>query len=201
MEVGKVLNKEVEIEFIEKTHQYLISGILVPSVSEILRFIFPDKYANIPESILKAKSEFGTHIHKAIETYEKGEEPILTDMERVTFSQYLKVKTEHHIEPLEMEEIVHYEDRYAGRLDMIAFVDGEVCLIDFKTTSKMDIESLEWQLGMYSLAKRKRYKCYALWLPKHELAKLVHIEPKTKEEIIEVLDKYEKQKSKSLFYF
>lgn len=180
----------MEVEFIEQGHIYLVNGVITPSVSEILRFIFPDKYANIPESILKAKSEFGTHIHEAIEAYEKGDEPILTDMERVTFNQYLKVKTEHHIEPLETEEIVHYEDRYAGRLDMIAFVDGEVCLIDFKTTSKLDIESLEWQLGMYSLAKGKKYRCYALWLPKHELAKLVHIEPKTKKEILEVLERY-----------
>lgn len=192
----------MEVEFIEQGHIYLVNGMITPSVSEILRFIFPDKYANIPESILKAKSEFGTHIHEAIEAYEKGEEPILTDMERVTFNQYLKVKAGHHIEPLEMEEIVHYEDRYAGRLDMIAFVDGEVSLIDFKTTSKLDTESLEWQLGMYQLAKGKKYKkCYCLWLPKKDLGQLVEIEPKTKDDILEVLDRYEKQKGKIVCYF
>lgn len=180
----------MEVEFIEQGHIYLVDGVITPSVSEILKFIFPNKYKDVPHRVLEEKAQWGTHIHEAIEAYEKGKEPRLTDMERVTFSQYLKVKAEHHIEPLEMEEIVHYEDRYAGRLDMIAFVDGEVCLIDFKTTSKLDIESLEWQLGMYSLAKGKKYRCYALWLPKHELAKLVHIEPKTKKEILEVLERY-----------
>nr|DAG69095.1 MAG TPA: PD-(D/E)XK nuclease superfamily protein [Caudoviricetes sp.] len=192
----------MEVEFIEQGHIYLVDGIITPSVSEILRFIFPDKYKNVPPRVLEEKALFGTHIHEAIEAYEKGDEPILTDMERVTFSQYLKVKEEHQIKPLEMEEIVHYEDRYAGRLDMIAFVDGEVSMIDFKTTSKLDIESLEWQLGMYQLAKEKKYKkCYCLWLPKKDLGQLVEIDPKNKDDILEVLDRYEKQKGKIVCYF
>ena len=192
----------MEVEFIEQGHIYLVDGIITPSVSEILRFIFPDKYANVPPRVLEEKALFGTHIHEAIEAYEKGDEPILTDMERVTFSQYLKVKEEHQIKPLEMEEIVHYEDRYAGRLDMISYVEKKDKMIDFKTTSKLDIESLEWQLGMYQLAKEKKYKkCYCLWLPKKDLGQLVEIDPKNKDDILEVLDRYEKQKGKIVCYF
>lgn len=191
-----------DIEFIEENHIYLVNGIITPSVSDILKFLFPKKYANIPESILKAKSEFGTHIHEAIEAYEKGKEPRLTDMERVTFNQYLKLKEEYQIKPITMEEIVHYEDRFAGRLDMTAYVLDEESLIDTKTTAKLDIESLEWQLGMYQLAKGKKYKkCYCLWLPKKDLGQLVEIEPKIKDDILEVLDRYEKQKGKIVCYF
>ena len=40
------------IEFIEESHTYLIDGVITPSVSEILNFIFPDKYSNIPKQIL-----------------------------------------------------------------------------------------------------------------------------------------------------
>ena len=181
----------MEVEFIEQTHQYLIGGVLVPSVSEILRFIFPDKYKDVPARVLEEKALFGTHIHEAIEDYEKGKEPCLTDMERVTFNQYLKLKEEYQIKPITMEEIVHYEDRFAGRLDMTAYVLDEESLIDTKTTAKLDIESLEWQLGMYQLAKGKKYKkCYCLWLPKKDLGQLVEIEPKTEEEILEVLERY-----------
>ena len=181
----------MEVEFIEQGHIYLVDGVITPSVSDILKFLFPKKYANIPESILKAKSEFGTHIHEAIEAYEKGKEPCLTDMERVTFNQYLKLKEEYQIKPITMEEIVHYEDRFAGRLDMTAYVLDEESLIDTKTTAKLDIESLEWQLGMYQLAKGKKYKkCYCLWLPKKDLGQLVEIKPKTEEEILEVLERY-----------
>lgn len=192
----------MEVEFIEQTHQYLVGGVLVPSVSEILRFIFPDKYKGVPQRVLEEKALFGTHIHEAIEAYEKGKEPRLTDFERVTFNQYLKLKEEYQIKPITMEEIVHYEDRFAGRLDMTAYVLDEESLIDTKTTAKLDIESLEWQLGMYQLAKGKKYKkCYCLWLPKKDLGQLVEIDPKTKDDILEVLDRYEKQKGKIVCYF
>lgn len=192
----------MEVEFIEQGHIYLVDGVITPSVSEILRFIFPDKYKDVPHRVLEEKALFGTHIHEAIEAYEKGKETRLTDMERVTFSQYLKLKEEYQIKPITMEEIVHYEDRFAGRLDMTAYVLDEESLIDTKTTAKVDIESLEWQLGMYQLAKEKKYKkCYCLWLPKKDLGQLVEIEPKTKNDILEVMGRYEKQKSKIVCYF
>lgn len=196
----------MEVEFIEQTHQYLIEGVLVPSVSEILRFIFPDKYKDVPHRVLKEKALFGTHIHEAIEAYEKGKEPCLTDMERVTFSQYLRFKEEYQIKPIEMEMIIHYKDLYAGRLDMTAYVKGLKTLIDVKTTCKLDYESLAWQLGMYKLAYGKARgipieKCCCLWLPKKDLGQLVEIEPKNKDDILEVLGRYEKQKSKIVCYF
>ena len=56
----------MEVEFIEQTHQYLVGGVLVPSVSEILRFIFPKKYKDVPARVLEEKALFGTHIHEAI---------------------------------------------------------------------------------------------------------------------------------------
>ena len=58
---------EDSIEFVEDGHLYLISGILVPSVSEILNFIFPDKYSNVPKKILNSKAEYGSRVHEAIE--------------------------------------------------------------------------------------------------------------------------------------
>ena len=196
----------MEVEFIEQGHIYLVDGVITPSVSEILKFIFPNKYKDVPHRVLEEKALFGTHIHEAIEAYEKGKEPCLTDMERVTFSQYLRFKEKYQIKPIEMEMIIHYKDLYAGRLDMTAYVKGLKSLIDVKTTCKLDYESLAWQLGMYKLAYGKARgipieKCYCLWLPKKDLGQLVEIEPKNKGDILEVLDRYEKQKDKIVFYF
>lgn len=192
----------MEVEFIEQTHQYLVGGVLVPSVSEILRFIFPNKYKDVPHRVLEEKALFGTHIHEAIEAYEKGKEPRLTDMERVTFNQYLRLKKEYQIKPITTEEIVHYEDRFAGRLDMTAYVLDEESLIDAKTTEKLDREMVEWQLGFYQFGKGKIFKRhYCLWLPKKELGQLAEIDAKTQYDILEVLDRYEKQKGKIVCYF
>lgn len=182
----------MEIEFVESAHLYLKNGILVPSVSEILKFIFPNKYDGIPKSILDAKAEFGTKIHEAIELYESNIPFELTPMEMLTFNQYLKLREIYNIKPKHQELLVSYKYAFCGRLDMIAEVDGKLALVDIKTTAKLDYESLAWQLGMYQLGYGETFeKCYCLWLPKRDLGQLVEIEPKTKEEIEEVLNQYE----------
>ena len=189
------------IEFIEEGHLYLQEGILVPSVSEILRFIFPDKYKGIPGYILKNAATFGTNIHKAIELFETDPlaEINFTDIkETLCFEQYLKVKKKFNINPVKQEEIIHYKHHYAGTYDMLADVNYHRCLVDIKTTAKMDIESLEWQLGMYKLALEesgtKIAKCYCLWLPKGNLGELREITPKSKNQIMKVIQEYENQK-------
>lgn len=190
----------MEIEFIEDGHIYLKNGIIVPSVSEILNFIFPKKYANIPQTILNQKAEFGSHVHKAIEEYEQGKEPNTTPFERIVFEQYLRLKNDYKIKVIEQETIVSYEYAYCGRLDMIAWVGNAKSLIDIKTTAQLDKESLAWQLGLYALAYEwmhgiKFDKFYCLWLPKNDIGRLVEIIPKTKEEIIEMLERYRKEKA------
>ena len=62
------------IEFIEEGHIYLKDGIIVPSVSEILHHIFPDKYKGIPNWVMEKKAEYGTKVHYAIECLEQGKE-------------------------------------------------------------------------------------------------------------------------------
>lgn len=186
----------MEIEFIEETHQYLIDGVLAPSVSELISFIYPDKYKGIPERILKEKAQFGTNIHKAIENFENGLEISLTELEKVTFEQYLKVKEQYNLSVIEQEKVVHFEDRYCGRLDMIADVNYYRCLIDIKTTATLDDKSLAWQLGFYKIAYPEPIeKCYCLWVPKNGLGKLVEIIPKTKKDILEVLSRYENNRN------
>lgn len=181
-----------DLEFIESIHEYIYQGVIIPSVSELINFIMPNKYKGIPERILNEKAEWGTRIHQAIESYENGLEKVLTELEQVTFEQYLKVKEKYNLNVLEQEKMICYEGRYAGRLDMVADVNYYRCLIDIKTTAKLDKESLAYQLGFYKLAYRKPIeKCYCLWLPKKNLGQLVEIVPKSKKELLEVLKDYE----------
>ena len=196
-------NRPKDVEFIEEGHLYLKEGVLIPSVSQILEFIFPNKYAGIPEYILNNKANFGTEIHKIIQDYEeKKEAPTSTDIHvKLAFEQYLKVKEKEGILPSNFEELIVYKDLYAGRLDMIAGINLYRCLVDIKTTQKLDEESLSWQLGMYKLAwehlnpKQPIEHCYCLWLPKKDLGQLVKVLPKTKQQIEKVLMEYAKIKT------
>lgn len=188
----------MEVEYIDECHTYLCDGVIIPSVSDLLKFKFPKKYDGIPEYILSTKADFGTAIHKAIEDYERGEEPTLTPLQKVTFGQYLKLKDAFIINPVEIElMIVDEQGRYAGRLDMIADVNYRRCLIDIKTTAKVDEYMLSWQLGLYKLGYKKPIEhCYVLWLPKKDLGKLIEILPKSKKECEELIEEYYKWRNR-----
>lgn len=178
------------IEFLEKEHIYLKNGIIVPSVTQILSKIFPNKYDKVPFWKLDAKAEYGTIVHLSIEKYEKNEElPTLNTYQKISLEEYKKLKEEYSIIPLEQETIVSYEYEFAGRLDMIAIVNGKKCLLDIKTTAILDKEWLSWQLSMYELAYGYDFdEFYCIWLPKGKIGKLVKIEKKSKKEILEKLE-------------
>lgn len=176
------------VKFIKETHQYTVDGILVPSVSTILKeTIFTDKYKDVPDFVLKRAAEFGTAVHDAIE---HDDNLLLTEEQDRVYQEWKRLQEEENIVPLEQEQIVHFEKEYAGTFDMIANIKGEKCLVDIKTTYRLDLEYLSWQLSMYALAYGHEGKLYAVWLPKKGKGKLVKIEPTPNEQIYELLEAY-----------
>lgn len=185
------------IEFLPESHTYLYLGVIVPSVTSILsKTIFKGKYDGVPKYILNNKAQFGTNVHRAIET---GQFDELTQVESISYEQWLKLKERHAIEPVEQEILVHYEDLYCGTLDMIAVVNDVPIINDIKTTAKLDKEYLSWQLSFYKYAYenmggQELIKGYVTWLPKKELGQFIEIPFKTKDEVIELVQEYERSK-------
>lgn len=199
------------IEYIEQEHLYLYEGVIIPSVTQILEFIFPHKYKDIPIEILQNKAEYGTKLHELIEILDKEQkfvyEPI-NELKKVykfnyiieeSLKQYLKLKQEHEIEITSQEQIVCYKGLFAGRYDKEGLVKGETALLDVKTTAELDIEYLSWQLSYYELASGKKYdKLYAIWLPKKQLGRLVEIPRKSEKELLDMLEKYLKERGEKI---
>lgn len=189
------------IEFLKEEHLYLVDGVITPSVTQILQFLFPDKYKDVPPEILAKKAEYGSILHKVIEISEREQkfdiDLLKQKIEGInyiiesSFKQYLKLKEKYELEVLEQEQIVVYKDLYCGTFDMIAKVNGIKSLLDIKTTAELDIEYLSWQLSFYELAKGEKFeKLYVIWLPKKGLGKLIEIPRKSKKELLEVLERY-----------
>lgn len=193
------------ITFLEEQHIYLVGGVITPSVSEILHFIFPDKYKGVDKRILNRKAEYGTKIHESIEMYEANiktmaiEEAFdvtvqamdLTYIQEASLRQYIKLKRENLLQVISQELMIQYEGKYAGRFDMIADIGGNVCLCDIKTTAELDEEYLSYQLSYYELAIGKKFdKLYAIWLPKKGLGVLKEIKRKPKKLLIEKLNEF-----------
>lgn len=198
------------IDFLEEPHIYLVDGVITPSVSEILHFIFPEKYKNVSGYILNKKAQYGTTIHQSVEMLENNlktmsiEEAFnvtvqaldLNYIQEVSLHQYLKLKDKYQIEVIEQEQMIHFKDYYAGRFDMIARIKNNLCLCDIKTTAELDEEYLSWQLSYYEMAVGKKFdKLYAIWLPKKDIGQVVEIKRKTKKELMKKLKEFMEEKN------
>ena len=179
-----------------------MDGVIIPSVSEILHFIFPNKYTGIDKEILDKKAEYGSKIHEAIECIEQGKTlPELDSIQEFSINQYQRLKEKNNIEVIAQEQMIHFKDKYCGRFDMTAKVNGFYSLCDIKTTATLDKEYLSWQLSFYELAFVSMYgmspfeKLYAIWLPKKEYGEVVEIERKSKSELLEKLKEYERKEN------
>lgn len=144
------------VEFDDDTHVYLVDGIIVPSVSKILKTFFDD-YVNVSRSVLEQASNKGTALHEAIEIYEKtGQESDLKE-----FKNYQFLKKHFSIKNISNELPVFYEENgrvlFAGRLDQIIEIDGKLGINDFKRVSAPNKEKITFQLNLYKLAYEQSY--------------------------------------------
>lgn len=185
------------LEFIEETHTYLLDGKIIPSVTQLLKEIFPLKYDNVPIDILKKKSEYGTQLHKFIEIIEKKKpkrplayikkyyKPNIYQEE--SLKDYLKIKEKYNIVITDSEKKVHYLDKYAGTLDLKGSVNNKSAILDIKTTYEIDEVYVAWQDSLYELADSKVDELYCLWLPKGRIGKLIKLERIDKKLLLSII--------------
>ena len=144
------------ISFDKQTHTYTNDGRLLLSVTEVIkRYLFPDLYSNVPEEVLNKAAERGTATHAIIEKYIKG---TLNNEEyeenKADVDAFVNEITKMHLFMAESERTVSDGELLAGTIDIIGmYNDGlseRLMIADIKTTSKLNIEYLQWQLSLYS---------------------------------------------------
>ena len=162
------------LEFAEGSHTYLLDGIIVPSVTQALARKFPGEYSRIDPEVLAAAAARGTAIHKSIENYCNGDDdgsPEVWD--------YKRLEKRHKIKAIHNEIPVIIDERLAGRVDMVAEIDGAKAVADIKTTSTLNKEKLALQLNLYKIGVEQNYdikieKLYGIHL-RDGKAKLVEV--------------------------
>lgn len=145
------------LEYIDETHTYIYDGIVLPSITQILKCKFCGKYDRIPPEILQRAAEMGIVVHKAVEDYEqRGVEVDIPELWGWKF-----LKKVHQFDCIANEvPVVLFRDGVAvagGRLDLVLAENGHIGLGDIKRTAKLDKKYLAYQLNLY----RKAYMdCY-----------------------------------------
>lgn len=146
-----------ELEYFDEGHIYLVDGIQVPSITEMLKIKFGHKYDLIPPATLNKAAEYGTNVHKSIEDYVNGNEPVLC--EELTSFKFLEFMHRFKVVGSEIPVILfdNGEPIAAGRFDLVLSMHGEIGGADIKTTSSLDKEYLFYQLNMYRTAYLQSY--------------------------------------------
>jgi hypothetical protein len=148
------------IEFNEERHEYKLDGKIIPSVTQLLsKHGLTADYSMVPESILSAKAERGTLIHKEIQDYIEKNEVGFTK-ECTLFADWI---ANNPIEDMKCEQIV-YNEICAGKFDLLGRRGDKLILIDFKTTSTKHLDDWRWQLSLYNNLLGADAELHILWL-------------------------------------
>ena len=150
------------VVFHEESHEYFVDGVKVPSVTEILgrysRLHGLDDYADIPQDVLRRAAARGTALHKEIEEYEKQGVRGFSE----EFGNYLPLKIRHGVKVVASElPVLIFDDSgkpvCAGRLDLLATINGDAALGDIKRTSRLYPKKVSLQLNLYRIGCIQSY--------------------------------------------
>lgn len=139
-----------ELEFREIGHVYTLNGAIIPSVSKIIEPVSATTYGSIPTSVLQKAADKGTAVHEAIERFN---EIGIMDIE-----EELCGYTEAYVRWFESEKpevlaceyrFYHKIMRYAGTADLIAIINGELWLVDYKTSYSLATKNYRLQMEAY----------------------------------------------------
>lgn len=183
------------LEYDDDTHTYLVDGVIVPSVTQVLSLKFGNKYAHVNRATLERAANRGTLIHKAIEDYCKtGADNGVKELHNFKF---LRKYYEFNVLENEVPIIIFTDDNpiAAGRLDLILDINGGIAVADIKTTAVLDKEYLAYQLNLYRIGYCQSYDVLACELYgvhlKDDKRKLVKI-PVNEGIAWHILEDYEK---------
>lgn len=187
------------LEYIDETHTYLYDGVILPSITQILKVRFGGKYDGIPKATLERAAEQGSAVHKAVEDYERhGIETTVPELRNYKF-----LKKAYRFECIDNEvPVVLFKDDEAvacGRLDLVLLEGNEIGLGDIKRTSVLDKEYLAYQLNLYRIAYQQCYGIEISFLRglhlREDVRKYINL-PINENLAYEVLNQYLKENNK-----
>lgn len=167
----KKLN-ESPVIFNSGKHTYTLNGVRLSGVTAIVKWMFPETYKDIPQSVLEKAAAHGTQVHTKCELYDSL--GIGDDMPEV--QDYIRLKKEQGLKTLVSEYLVDDGAHISSSIDKVFEVDESGCypLGDLKTTSKVHRDNVTLQLSIYAYLfelnnpELKAGRLMCIWLPKKQ---------------------------------
>ena len=161
------------IDFLDNRLYKIREGVYYPSVTTILQYFPKNKFfenwikdvGHNSEIIMNKAAKEGSQVHDAAEALLKGEEVCWIDDDGnakyslEVWSMILRFQefwTTYKPELIACEEFVWSDEgQYAGTMDIICKLDGEIWIIDIKTSNSLH-KTYDLQLAAYTKAVEER---------------------------------------------
>lgn len=163
---------ESPVIFDNGAHTYTLDGVRLSGVTAIVKWMFPETYKDIPQSVLEKAAAHGTQVHTKCELYDSL--GIGDDMPEVL--DYIRLKEEQGLKTLASEYLVDDGAHIASSIDKVFDEDENGCypLGDLKTTSKVHNDNVTLQVSIYAYLfelnnpGKKAGRLMCIWLPKKQ---------------------------------
>lgn len=151
---NKITLNAPKVTFIEESHQYFLGEKELKGVTgTLIKKAFPDTYKKIPEWILMQAAERGSLIHNTFETFcsifdaDIKQYPNPTE-ELLAFHSMLVAYDLHYVAS---EYLVTDGENFASAIDgVFADSEGNIYLVDYKTTATLHYDNVSLQLSIYA---------------------------------------------------
>ena len=183
------------VTFDAEAHTYtLYDGKVLSGITSIIhKYLFPDMYSGVASSIMEAARDRGHAVHDELERLFHGEpNELLVQPET---HEYIRLKDEYRLKQIAAEYLVSDNENIATCIDSVLFDKNGIALVDYKTTSVLYEEYLQWQLSIEAFLFEKQtnipvINLYAIHLPKGKEAKLVSIQRLPNNYVIDLLEAF-----------
>lgn len=152
-EIKEALKKNFGVTYDPITHTYENKeGLELSGITGIIKqFICPNVYADVPEDILEKARIRGNKLHHLLELYANGTFADITEEDAEVIKNFnaMALVLEDYT-CLAGEYVVSNNELNASPIDLLALdYEGNLVIIDLKTTSNLNVEFVTWQLNFY----------------------------------------------------
>lgn len=141
-----------DLIFHEQGHVYMLDGVVLPSVSELCRFLTREVYQDAPKWAMEAAAERGTAVHKAAQQLDAGGSCEIEEAYLPYLSAYKAFLNAHKVSWTLIETPMYHPIlSYAGTIDRYGLVDGKWTLVELKTSSVLQHVLVRAQTNLYRL--------------------------------------------------
>lgn len=142
-----------ELTFDEAGHIYRLNGLVIPSVTTLMKPLSDDFYRTVDPNVLDRAAKRGTAIHNAVENFTEFGIRDIAPQYAGYFESFLQWWELRKPEPLAMEHKVYHKIlRYAGTADLICIIGGRLTLVDYKSSAQVNSKLCAVQLEGYDRA-------------------------------------------------